>query len=257
MVKQERGYLIPAVNDGKTDYIKCAIELAKSIKHWHPSASVCLLTDAEFENDIFDYVKILPHGCATNKQSNDWQVFYSSPYRETIKLEADMIATSPIDHYWTLFEKRDIVISLGARDFYGNPTNCRFYRKIFDNNQLPDVYNAITYWRLSRTAKEFFDTVRVVFDQWEEVKKCLKFPDEQPTTDVVYGVAAVIMGVENVTLPQGIGPTIVHMKKGINPIASEDWTKELLWEWYDNELRVGTIAQTGFFHYNVKEWLHG
>ena len=184
--------------------------------------------------------------------ANDWQVFHVSPYRQTIKLEADMIAAGPIDHWWTLFERRDVVISQGARTFYDQPAESRYYRKIFDVNQLPDVYNAITYWRLSNTAKDFFQLVRQIFEQWDSYKTILKFPDDVPTTDVVYAMAVVIMGPEQVTLPAGLGPTIVHMKRHINPIQSDDWTRELIWE--NNPFRINTVAQWGLVHYHIKDW---
>jgi hypothetical protein len=184
--------------------------------------------------------------------ANDWQCFAASPYRQTIKLEADMICAGPIDHWWTLFEKRDVVVSQGCRTFYDQPAESRFYRKIFDENSLPDVYNAITYWRVSQTAKEFFALVRSIFENWTEYRRLLKFPDNGPTTDVVYAMAAVIMGEEQVTLPKGLSPTIVHMKRYINPIQGNDWTKELVWEL--DPLRINTVAQWGLVHYHVKEW---
>ena len=39
-----------------------------------------------------------------------------------------------------------------------------------DENNLPDVYNAITYWRVSQTAKDFFVLVRNIFENWNEYK---------------------------------------------------------------------------------------
>jgi hypothetical protein len=165
-----------------------------------------------------------------------------------------MICASPIDHWWPLFERRDVVVSQGARTFYNEPATSRYYRKIFDENNLPDVYNAITYWRLSATAREFFDLVRAIFEHWNEYKTLLKFPDEQPTTDVVYAMAAVIMGPENIMLPTGLGPTMVHMKRHVNPILSDNWTKELTWE--TDPLRINTVAQFGLVHYHIKEWLN-
>lgn len=233
----ERGYLIPAIGD---TYVACAQRLASSIRRFHPAANITVLTK-----------DMLPYG-DQGGYANDWQVFAASPYRQTIKLEADMICASPIDHWWTLFEKRDVVVSQGARTFYDEFAASRYYRKIFDANNLPDVYNAITYWRLSNTAQEFFNLVRHIFEQWNEYKKLLKFPDDVPTTDVVYAVAAVVMGVGNVTLPVGLGPTIVHMKRYINPIQSDNWTKELVWEM--DPFRINTIAQWGLVHYHVKEW---
>jgi hypothetical protein len=247
----ERGYLIPAIDTDTVDYLSCAVRLARSIRQWHPDANISVLTVKRCSDPVFDHVLPLPYG-DLGGYANDWQVFAASPYRQTIKLEADMIAASPIDHWWTLFGKRDVVVSQGARTFYDQPAESRYYRKIFDANHLPDVYNAITYWRLSNTAKEFFDLVRQIFEQWDSYKKILKFPDDAPTTDVVYAVAAVIMGVENVTLPPGLGPSIVHMKRYINPIQTDDWTKELTWE--NNPFRINTVAQFGLVHYHIKEW---
>jgi hypothetical protein len=247
----ERGYLIPAIDTDTVDYLSCAVQLAQSIRQWHPDANISVLTVKRCSDPVFDHVISLPYG-DLGGYANDWQVFTASPYRQTIKLEADMIAASPIDHWWTLFEQRDVVVSQGARTFYDQPAESRYYRKIFDANHLPDVYNAITYWRLSKTAKDFFDLVRQIFEQWDSYKKILKFPDDVPTTDVVYAVAAVIMGVENITLPAGLGPSIVHMKRYINPIQSDDWTKELVWE--NNPFRINTVAQFGLVHYHIKEW---
>ena len=251
---EERGYLIPAVNTDTVDYVNCARHLARSIHQLHPGARVCLLTDAAVEEPDFDIVKTLPVG-DLGGFANDWQVFRASPFRQTIKLEADMIAASPIDHWWTLFEHRDVVVSLGARDFYDQPASSRRYRKLFDDNNLPDVYNAITYWRLSTTAQEFFEWVRRIFENWSRYRTLLKFPDDAATTDVVYAMAAQIMGPERVTLPAGVGPNIVHMKRYINPIHTDDWTQELIWEHTDPGLRINTVAQWGMFHYHVKNWL--
>lgn len=249
----ERGYLIPAIDNGTVDYLSCAVHLAKSIRHWHPGANISVLSVKRCSNPVFDHVIPLPYG-DQGGYANDWQVFHASPYRQTIKLEADMICASPIDHWWTLFEKRDVVVSQCARTFYDEPATSRYYRKTFDENKLPDVYNAVTYWRLSNTAREFFDLVRAIFENWNEYKTLLKFPDEQPTTDVVYAMASVIMGPENITLPAGLGPTIVHMKRHINPIQSDNWIKELTWE--SNPLRINTVAQFGLVHYHIKEWLN-
>jgi len=250
-VKHERGYLIPAVDSDSVDYLRCAVQLARSIRHWHPDVNIAVLTISGCSDPVFDHVIPLPHGDLGGYR-NDWQVFHASPYRQTIKLEADMIAAGPVDHWWTLFENRDVVISQGARDFYDQPAESRYYRKIFDQNDLPDVYNAITYWRLSATAKEFFGLVRLIFEHWTDYKTLLKFPEELPSTDVVYAMAAKIMGPELVTLPQGLGPSIVHMKKHIIPIQSHDWTQELVWE--NNPFRVNTVAQWGLVHYHIKDW---
>lgn len=238
-VQHERGYLIPAINTD-VDYVACAEQLAASIRRWHPNAHITIVTE-----------DMLPHG-NQGGYANDWQMFSISPYRQTIKLEADMIAASPVDHWWTLFEQRDVVISQGCRTIYNQPSAYRGYRKVIDANHLPDVYNAITYWRLSLTAKEFFDTVKSIFENWQSFRRLLKFPEDTPSTDVVYAMAAQIMGPERVTLPLRFGPNIVHMKPGHQPMHGSDWTQELVWE--TNPMRIQTVTQWGFVHYHRKDW---
>jgi len=238
-ITHERGYLIPAIGN---KYVACAERLRDSILAWHPTAHITIVTQ-----------DMLPHG-DLGGFANDWQCHGLSPYRQTIKLEADMLCASPVDHLWTTFEHRDVVISQGCRDIYDQPSAVRFYRQIFDANNLPDVYNAITYWRVSKTATEFFQLVRSIFEHWADYRTLLKFPDEQASTDVVYAIAAQIMGVDVVTLPKNIGPQIVHMKKHIQPIEHTDWAKELVWEHTNPGLRINTVAQWGFVHYYVKDW---
>ena len=249
---EEQGYLIAAWNSPTVDYINCARTLTKTLKHWHPDARVCLVTDTDIIDPLFDHVRVITRANLHNPYADDWQVFYQSPFRETIKLEADMWITSSIDHWWNLFRKRDLVISTGCRDWQDRLSTARNYRRVFDANNLPDVYNAITYWRLSQTAKEFFDLVRNIFEHWTEYRKLLKFPDEVPSTDLVYAVAAQTIGPNLVTLPFATYPKIVHMKRHHAGTQTENWMNELIWEWDQGNLRVQTIAQSGAFHYHVK-----
>jgi hypothetical protein len=256
-VLDERGYLITAVNTESTDYVACARQLAQSLRHWHPSAKICLLTDLDLTDKLFDHVVLLPHGDQSQtewKLSNDWQAGVATPFRQTIKLEADMLITSPIDHWWTMLEHRDLVISTGARDYYDQTATSRHYRTVFDDNNLPDVYNAVTYWRLSRTAAEFWQLVRAIFENWNDFRTLLRFPDDEPTTDLVYAIAAQIVGPEQVTMPFVNYPRIVHMKRRIIGTRADNWTQELTWEMDQGRLRINTVAQHGAFHYHVKTW---
>lgn len=236
-ITHERGYIIPAIGD---EYVDCAKRLQASILNFHPQANVTILTET-----------MLPYG-NQGGYANDWQVFWATPYRQTIKLEADMLAAGPVDHWWSLFEHRDVVISQGCRDYYDRPATARHYRRLFDENNLPDVYNAVTYWRMSKTAQEFFQTVKSIFQNWDAYKNLIKFPEDVPSTDVVYAMATVLVGVENVTLPRLHGPQIVHMKRKIIRSQTDNWTKELVWE--TDPLRIQTVAQHGFFHYHIKDW---
>lgn len=252
----EQGFLIVAINQTTSDYVYCADQLAKSIKYYHPEAQVCLLTNEEVRpQPWFDYIRPFPYPLVENAFANDWQVFRATPFRETIKLEADMLITRPVDHWWYLLRNRDIVVSTGCRDWQDRVASARHYRQVFDANNLPDVYNAITYWRRSETAQEFFNTVKEIFEHWPDYRALLKFPEDEPSTDVVYAMAANIIGPERCTMPFASYPQIVHMKRHIMAAQREKWQEELMWEYNNYIMRINTMMQWRPFHYHHKEFL--
>ena len=241
----ERGYLIVAGTSESTDYVKCAETLAKSLRYWHPDVKICLVTDAEYSNPLFDFIKPFPKG-NTGGWTTDWQVFLASPFHETVKLEADMVVSGPVEHWWTLYRNMPVWISTGCRNYHGAVSTKRTYRKIFDKNNLPDVYNAITYWRMSKESQVFFQTVKHLFENWEQEKTILQgAKDEHANTDLIYALS-------NDNFTTSNGPQIVHMKSSILGTQNEDWSKELVWEIVNGRLRINGHSQSGFVHYNQK-----
>lgn len=258
-IEHDRGYLILAQNNQSVDYLQCARTLAKSIHYHMPGSKVCLLTDKLIEDDCFDIVKIFPHGDRAQdvewKLLNDWQCFYGSPFRQTIKIEADMLITGDISHWWTGLSQRDLVLTIGAKDFRNRTASSRYYRQIFDDNNLPDVYNAITYWRLSNTAHMFFNHVKAIFETWDSVMGVLKFGTNQSiNTDLAYAIAAQMIGIENCTLPTLDYPSLIHMKQYINGNVGDDWTKEMVYEITDCCTRINTVAAEWPLHYQIKKF---
>jgi hypothetical protein len=227
------------------DYLACAIELERSIKHVMPDSNVTIITD-------------LPHGDQVPnsdwKLHNDWQVYDASPYEYTIKLEADMFVPENIDYWWDILRGYDLVVSTHVRDYKGNISNVRSYRQFIDDNQLPDTYNAITYFKKSEKAKYFYQIVRDVFENWDSYKAILKCNvDELATTDWAYSIAVHIIGVEECTLPVFDSFSMVHMKKDINDLRVDNWTDQLIYE-CGEVFKVNTFPQRYPFHYHIKEF---
>lgn len=253
-----KGFLISAQNTLEVNYVKCAEVLAASIKRVMPTASITLVTHDSTNCKLFDYIVPLPHGDIDPngkwKLANDWQVYEASPYDETIKLEADMFIPRNIEHLWDVLSVNDVVVSTGIKNFKGQQSNVRVYRKFIDDNELPDAYNAMTYFKKSDTAKEFFGIVRDVFENWEQYKAVMKCnPGEAVTTDWAYAIACHLMGVERTTLPLDEF-SMVHMKQFVNELHSEDWTNELVYELLPNVIRINTYPQLYPIHYHVKEF---
>ena len=231
-----------------SDYVKCAKVLEHSIKKVMPKANITIVT-----------TEMLPHGDQapeTNwKLQNDWQVYDASPYDETIKLEADMIIPRDISHWWDILQYKDVVVCDKIRNFQGKISDVRVYRRFIDDNDLPDVYNAITYFKKNETSKKFFNIVRDVFENWHEYKSILKCnPKEICTTDWAYSIACHIIGVENTTLPNFDEYSMVHMKQYVNGLPTENWTDTLIYEILPNQIRVNTCPQMYPFHYHIKNF---
>ena len=232
----------------KTSYTKCAETLKKSILRVMPDANITIIT-----------TDILPYGDLAIdsdwKLINDWQVYEASPYDYTIKLEADMYIPRNIDHWWDVLKDREVVVSSTIRNFKQEVSDVRFYRRFIDDNKLPDVYNAITYFKKSDIAKQFFAIVKEIFENWEEYKKILKCnPNEVATTDWVYALACHVMGVEKTTMPGFNEMSMVHMKSFINGNPTENWTDTFIYECLPDQIRVQTVPQHYPFHYHVKNF---
>ena len=210
---------------------------------------------------VFDYVIPLVDNHAVDEEwklSNEWQVFELTPFKETIKLESDIVFTRSIAHWWTTFRLRDIVLSLGCRDYRGNLSNNRTYRRVFDDNLLPDTYNGLMYFRYSQTANSFFEIARMIYQDWESVRdRALKnCRDPLPTTDLVYAIAANLIGIENCTLPDCDFINFVHMKNSINNWPeSKSWTQMVMSEFDLPMIRINNINQYHPLHYQDKTWI--
>lgn len=244
-----RGYVIMAQDiDNSTTYLDCATTLEASIKKVMPNANVTILTSGDLP-----YGDVVPD--SKWKLANDWQVYEASPYDETIKLEADMYIPRNIDHWWDILGQQDIAVCTKIRNFKGEISDVRVYRRFIDDNKLPDVYNAITYFKKSDAAKQFFEIVKNVFENWQEYKTILKCnPLEEASTDWAYAIAVHIMGVDKTTIPSMDEFSMTHMKQYINGISTEDWTDTLIYECLPGQIRVHTCPQLYPFHYHVKSF---
>lgn len=243
----DKGFVIMAQG---LDYERCAKALENSIKNVMPDANVTIIT-----TDMLPYGDQAPN--TDWKLQNDWQVYEASPYEYTIKLEADMIVPQSIEYWWDILKERDVVISTQIRNFKQEISDIKAYRRFITDNNLPDVYNAITYFKKSELAESFFNTTRNIWENWEQYRSILKCNvDELATTDWVYAIACHIHGVENTTLPTFNEFSMVHMKQFINGLPSEKWTDVLIHENLPHAFRVNTIPQKYPFHYHIKSFVN-
>lgn len=258
----DRGFVIIAENTDKVDYIQCSNLLVKSLKNVMPDEKVALLTnDINNPNisNLYDYViqledvtSLVSNPDKDWKLYNDFQVYKLSPFSETIKLEADMYVPRSISHWFDICQHKDLVVCTTIRNFKGNISNETFYRETIVTNNLPNTYNAITYFKHSKTAERFFDIVKDIFCNWEDYQSLLITDKrEEVTTDVVYSMASCIIGVEKTTLPN-TDISFIHMKKVINDNKNEEWVEEYTTEIHSDVMRINSHPVLYPLHYHIK-----
>jgi len=264
--KSQFGFLTFAQNTTDVDYLNLAYEQAKNIKQTQKSNEYAVVVDSstaklvtEEHRQVFDHVIELTIDYANNedwKLSNEWQAFWLTPFKETIKLESDLLFTGDISHWLPALRLKEICLSYHCRDHHNNIVEDSAYRNLFKINDLPDVYNGMMYFRFSQTATDFFKTARDIYQNWDQVKQQLKNYDKRPTTDVVYAITAKIIGEENCIIPTLDFFNFVHMKPQIQGWNEDQpWRDHVLVEHDNNMIRINNLNQYQPVHYYDKTFI--
>lgn len=252
-----RGYLTFAINN-EIDYVRLAYLQALSIKKTQKINNYAVvvknINDVEEKyKAVFDHIIELHE--FKSKFYHESYAFNLSPFKETVKVEADIIFTANIDHWWDCYNNA-VVVTNKVQTYYNKEYTDRSQRILFDNNMLPDVYSGWVYFRYSKEAAEFYNLVKSIFDNWSwfrdhYLKNCRY---DEPVTDEVYAIACKILGESKTTTKNQI-PTFVHMKsKGQGLHNSKPWYDQLYVQKDQNNLTVGFFKQTLPFHYCDKSF---
>jgi len=265
---KQKGFITVACNTQDINYLDHAYQLAVSIKDTQKEvtdisviindSSKLLLEDKHYK--IFDNIIPVFTGKFNFRKSfiPEYKVCFLTPYEQTIKVESDIIMTSCIDHWWSILDEKDIVLTSKVMTYWGDVVTNRSQRRLFDDNDLPDVYSAIYYVRPNEQSHKFFDIVTMIFKNWawfrdHYLKNCRY---EFPVTDEVFAIAAKIYGVEKCTLNKAKVPTFVHMKNELQKISTEvHWYEHVDFEKRKKQISVGYYNQFYPLHYNDKSFL--
>lgn len=258
--KEQQGFVTVAANTADTDYLRLAYLQALNVKATQKINKFAVIVDTataaqiqDYHQETFDYIIEAP-ASTTGPFGLDPAVFALTPFKETVKLESDLLFTRSIDHWWTMFRLRDVVISTGCQTYQQQPATSRRYRKLFNDNHLPDVYTGLMYFRFSQTAASFFRTATQIFEQWPTVRNQLVgCSDEYASTDVAYAIAANLVGPELCTVPSADFVNFVHMKPSINGYdETATFSQVYVTEFDSGMIRINNINQYHPIHYHDK-----
>lgn len=254
-----RGIVLVAQNNKESNYLDQAYALALSIKLQSKDTSVCLITDTDDFKNCYDHTVVLKDDLAKNKEwkiQNRYKVFEHTPYDETIVMDVDMLVLNNIDHWWEMLSKEDLFFVTDVKTYRGEKINDQYYRKTFIENNLPNIYSGVYYFKKNKFVKKFFMLVEDIMKNFDQYNNMLCGTSKQKwvSYDVCTAFACKILDVNISNIPI----TFTHMKPRIQNWNNHHtrWTTALDVE-FTNECRLylDNFLQKDVFHYTEKNFL--
>lgn len=262
-----KGFLILAQNSEGVDYVRQAYALALSIARTQKlHKSVSLLTNdvvPEEYKDAFDNIIPIPWTDSSENRyaaGNRWKFIYASPYDETIVLDSDMLFFKDISATWDHLDQYDLFFTSKVHDHKDRVITDTKNRRTFIENQLPNIYFALHYFKKTELSFQFYKTLELVTRNWKHFYSIVTPKVTQPwvSMDVSAAIAIKLLGIENQVTNPNVNFTFVHMKPNVQQWSAVPmkWTDSA--DFYltdDFSLFVNQFKQGKIFHYTENEFL--
>lgn len=263
---QNRGHLFFAQNTS-VDYLTQAYAAALTIKKFNKFNKTCIVT-----NDIvplkylkaFDKVVNIPWNDDAKdsewKIENRWKLIHCTPFDETIVYDSDILLLSSNDHWWSSLETRDVVLTTNVVNYKGQKIeNDTIHRKTFIENNLPNVYFGVHYFKKTQRAFEFYKWLEIIVKNWKMFynEHSLSSAQKFCSMDVSSAIATKILNAEY-EFTSGSPLKFTHMKPGIQGWypAPTSWQQVVGMHFNKKlELKLSNILQNGVFHYTEDNFL--
>jgi len=245
-----QGYLIYAQG---VKHKKYALHCAKSLKKLGDTRPISLVTDEKKPSDlkVFDYIIEIEKNNDKFHVQNRSKLFEYSPYDETTVIESDCIITQDLNNWWTRNKTKELSFISQAYTYRQEKLDTTVDRKTFLENNLPNLYVALHYFKKTKFTKSFFDLVSLINTDEDLRKKLLPNRNPKiPSMDVAICLATKLLDCEDAVSYTGLDPMFIHMK----PYAQgwqepfEQWSKRIHY-FPGDEIFVGPFKQKGVFHY--------
>lgn len=270
-----RGFVTLGI-DTDEDKVRYCYAMACSLKICDPTASITLIVDKDQSDNVpkkyqhvFDYITELPYGNSAYKDGfhgmNLWQVYYASPYQETIYVDYDTLFLDvDINNLWDTMGMRDISVPRNARSYrdFPIPTMQRF---AFERQyNLPENFYNMIYWQKdSVAAVEWFKMADPILQNWRDVYRH-QFPDKKPAHFEKNLIGNIIT--LYVDLIDEIGVTVEnhydlhtlsHGAFSSIEDTPERWTEQLNY-WVSGSRKIqieNSIISSGIIHYSDENFV--
>ena len=263
-----KGIVVLAQNNETDNYVEQSALLAMSLRH-HNDVSISLITNDQVPEEyvsLFDKIIPIPFGDSAEdsewKVENRWKIYHASPYDETIVMDTDMLVLQNIDVWWDFLSNYEVFYTSNVLTYRGETANTSYYRKTFIDNDLPNLFCGLHYFKKSDFAQQFYTWLELVVNNWETFYEQQLLASSRPkhvSMDVCSAIVAKILDCESViTNKVAKFPSFTHMKpycQGWNTVQTS-WQDQIgVYISKDGSTKLGNYAQTGILHYTEKDFV--
>jgi hypothetical protein len=259
------GYLIFVSPSSDHDYLKMAYALALSIKNTQKMGYdkvALVITDPSLIDSlnspwVFDHV--IQHDLRSGWHGRNYMDTLS-PFEYTVCLDADMLFLRDYSHWIDYFVKNtEIFVANDCYNYRGSLITSNYYRKVFTENSLPNLYSMYTFFKKnSKKANEFFTLARWIINYPDEFKGkfLIKSAGVVIGTDESFALSANILDIAGEIAYKLEFLKVVHMKPMLQdwPWPVEKWSNHVgFYLKSDGGLKIGNYQQSGIVHYVEKD----
>lgn len=260
----KQGYLTSVMlYDDERFQMDNAIALSISIKIHNPEANVSIMVnnkDLVSENDCkyFDQVVETPFGVNQDLRSNDWQLYWATPYDQTIYIDPHCLVAKDLSG---LFEYFSNSYSLGliTQDYTFNGKPYKTTDGFYQVTDVTPVCPWIFYFDKGDEALQFFKLCDPLMQNWraaqdnfvKDKQHIRKYYDPQLMLSLV---AYSMVDPENYYVNNT--PVRVTNMQWINDIIDANWIEKInYWVNPNNKIKIQNFFVQDMLYYQDREFL--
>ena len=224
-----RGYLIYAVDE---PYISKAQTLKKSIEH-HTNDDVTIISD-NFPYEDITKKSEWHKNTFTSNLLNLWQLYWVTPYEETIVLDADMLFLNDYSYWWNYLSKFDLLFPNTIINYKQETIKHEQYDKILTEHGIRPAYEKMFYFKKGQVAQELFTILEQVLKNYRSISLEI-FPNKRPTslrTSHVFPACLKMLGIEDTIYDKNNVFKYIDMKVSCLNAPVKKWDEDLYY-WGD------------------------
>lgn len=266
-MENNRGYVIVAMT---VEDQNAAALCAYSIKNFNRDASVTLVLPdlskavKQFE-EPFDYIIELPFTVNRDRRANDWQLWWCSPYDNTIAIDAYSVVGVNHESLWShVTQNFNVCFSTSRLHFNGQHINLPD-ESLYAEKEVSWINSSMFYFDKSNESLNYFKLADPVMRDWKTAMQKLTEPKYQSTkynSDLMHSLLVNVSRTpENLKTADADIFSLYDMGY-LNEIfksqsrIKKSWTEYInVWPMYGSRFKVQNYIISGVFHYHDPEFI--